>query len=297
MNPTASSEARRQLAARIAPAYSANEKVAAVLLAGSSARGDADRFSDIEIGVFWYEPPTDAERRQGVERAQGDLHRLYPYDPSGEAWADDWKIGRDLQHRPFSGISIDMLHVLVATVEKTIDSVVKQFDPDVAKQNLIAAIRTGICAHGEHLVTRWRRETDVYPAELMRAVIQRYAQIDHFWRLAMWRERGDLTGVHGKIVATHGVILQVLLAINSVYYFGVKHRDTLIRQLNIAPADLSGRMDACFDTNLVAGEEVLRLLIEEVYDLIERHVPRIDVERLRTIFRYRRPPWDGSPPK
>src|SRR5438128_720717 len=72
---------RQALARQIAPAYAADPKVAAVVgdgrlpVGGSSARGHADRHSDIEIGVFWHEPPADAERRAAVEQMGGDLIR------------------------------------------------------------------------------------------------------------------------------------------------------------------------------------------------------------------------------
>ena len=41
-----------------------------MILAGSTARGHAD-FSDIDLGVFWHEPPTEDERLAAVEQAGG----------------------------------------------------------------------------------------------------------------------------------------------------------------------------------------------------------------------------------
>ena len=89
---TPASAARRAAAERIAPVYAANPKVAAVILAGSTARGHADRFSDIELGVFWHEPPTDDERLAAIEQAGGELETVYPLED--DAWYDDWKLGR-----------------------------------------------------------------------------------------------------------------------------------------------------------------------------------------------------------
>jgi predicted nucleotidyltransferase len=62
------SQWRQEFARRIAPAYAANPNVAAIVLGGSSARGHADRYSDIEIGIFWHQPPTEAERQAAVAR-------------------------------------------------------------------------------------------------------------------------------------------------------------------------------------------------------------------------------------
>ena len=36
-------------------------------MAGSTRRGSADRYSDLEIDVYWSAPPTDAERRAAAE--------------------------------------------------------------------------------------------------------------------------------------------------------------------------------------------------------------------------------------
>lgn len=47
------SQWRYKLAQQVAPIYAANPHVAAVLVGGSTARGHAGRFSDIELGVFW----------------------------------------------------------------------------------------------------------------------------------------------------------------------------------------------------------------------------------------------------
>src|SRR5690349_7308634 len=80
----AASQWRLALARRVAAHYSDNPKVAAVIVGGSVSRGHADRYSDIEIGAFWHQPPIDAERlaaaTAAAQAAGGYVHRLYPYD-------------------------------------------------------------------------------------------------------------------------------------------------------------------------------------------------------------------------
>ena len=60
---------RVTVAETMAPRYAANDGVAAVLLAGSVARGLADARSDVEVDVYWHRPPSDAERRAIVDDA------------------------------------------------------------------------------------------------------------------------------------------------------------------------------------------------------------------------------------
>ena len=47
------SQWRAALARQVAPFIAANPDVQAIMLAGSTSRGNADRYSDVEIGVFW----------------------------------------------------------------------------------------------------------------------------------------------------------------------------------------------------------------------------------------------------
>jgi len=91
-------------------------------------------------------------------------------------------------------------------------------------------------------------------------------------------------------------VLHVLLGINHVYFFGFKWLDVVEHRLSIAPAGLSDRLRQVYQTEPVAGAQQLAALVEETYDLVEQHVPGVDVDRLRRIFRYRRPSWEQPPP-
>src|SRR5204863_7304282 len=83
------SQWRLAIARGVAASYAHNPAVAAIVGGGSTGRGHADRFSDIEVGVFWFRPPTDEERRSAAEGTGGYVHRIYPYEPEEEASSDD----------------------------------------------------------------------------------------------------------------------------------------------------------------------------------------------------------------
>jgi hypothetical protein len=288
---TPASAARRAAAERIAPVYAANPKVAAVILAGSTARGHADRFSDIELGVFWHEPPTEDERLAAVEQAGGELETLYPVED--DAWYDDWKLGRH-GGVPKSGVSIDMPHQTTATVEATLTAVLVRHDPDPLKQNTISAIVDGIPLHGYELLEEWRERANPYPGELATSVVRMHGQVSHFWRFRMLAARRNPLHAYMGIVSTHETVLHVLLAVNRVYYFGFKSLDAVMARLPIAPPDLDRRLRRAYELGADADAE-LRSLVEETYDLVERNVPNVDVDRLRRIFRYQRPLWNAEP--
>ena len=291
---------RLALARRVAAAYAANPSVAAVIVGGSTARGHADRYSDIEIGVFWHQPPTDEDRltaaRAAVEVIGGDVPRLYPYDPVGEVWEDDLFMGHSTSGQPATGVLVEIPHYTVDFIERVLDDVLERYDPSDLKQSLLAAIISGIPLHGEALIEGWRSRAATYPRELAVAVVQRHAQIDHFWRTDMFLERGNnLMLLYDTLVQVSKKLLYVLLALNRTYYSGLKWPHLQVNGLQIAPSDFYVRLAGVFQSEPRTAALELQTLVEEVYTLIEREMPEVDVDWLRGVFRWRRQPWDGPP--
>jgi hypothetical protein len=284
---------RRTFAEALAPAYAANAHVVALFAGGSTARGHADRYSDLEVGVLWDRPPTDAERADAIVAADGDLVRLYPAEEYGlgPVWADAWKIGR-LDGAPLTGVEVDMHHFLVERVEQVLGDVLDHFDPDLEKQSLIGAIATGIPLHGGDLLEGWRRRAAVYPEGLRVAVVGANAQIEGLWRLDAFAARDNPVAGYAVLTSAHEQLLRTLLGLNHTYYSGVKSLDAVVAGLELAPPDLPGRIRASYPLRPRESKEIVTALVEDMFDLVEAHVPEIDVRRLRAFLRYERPLWD-----
>src|SRR6185295_12696184 len=135
---------RMQLAQHVGATYAANPKVAVVLAGGSTARGHADRFSDVELGVFWHAPPEPSDRARAVEVMGADLLRLYPYDAQEEVWSDDFMIGRAASNQPKSGVLVEVVNHTVEFMERVLEDVLLNHQPDELKQNLIAGVLQGV---------------------------------------------------------------------------------------------------------------------------------------------------------
>jgi predicted nucleotidyltransferase len=284
---------RGAFAEQLAPAYAANPHIVAVFAGGSTARGHADRFSDLEVGVVWDRPPTDAERAEAIVKAEGDLVRLYPAEEYGlgPVWADAWKIGR-LDGAPLTGVEVDLHHFLVERVETVLAAVLDDFDPEVEKQSLVGAIATGIPLHGHDLLERWRQRAAVYPDGLRLAVVRANAQIEGLWRLDAFAARDNPVAGYAVLTAAHEQLLRTLLGLNRTYYSGVKSLDAVTARLELTPRNLLERLRASYPLRPGQSKEILAALVEETYDLIETHLPKIDVGRLRAFLRYERPLWD-----
>ena len=291
------SQWRHNLAQPLAPIYAANPHVAAVLLGGSTARGHADRYSDIELGVCWHQPPTDAERQAAANAIRGDLVRLYPYDPTEEVWCDDFMLGRAHPDQLKSGVLLEVVHYTTDFLNRAFDAVLQSYDPDPLKQNLIAGVADGVPLHNAALIQHWKERAAIYPEELAYAVVSRYVMIDHFWRWEMWLARSDnRMMLYQSYTQIQQQLLHVLLGLNRVYYFGFKWLDVVSERLAQQPPDLVQRLRQVYQLEPAEGAHALAALVDETYDLVEHHLPQIDIARLRSIFHYQRPFWDHAPP-
>jgi hypothetical protein len=282
---------RTELARHVAHAYASNPSVAAVVLGGSVARGHADEYSDLEVAVMWLTAPSEADRAQAIAAAGGDLVSLYPVED--DAWCDAWKVGRK-DGAPFTGVEVDMSHYLVETAERVLHDVVEACDPDPVKQLAVGGLLNGIALHGEDLVAGWQERAASYPDGLALAVVQAHAQIEGLWRLDAFAERDNPVAGYQVLVAAHEDLLHVLLGLNRAYYSGFKSLPAVVGELRIAPPDLLERLQAAYPLQAGRSKDLTTALVEDVHDLIETHVPEIDVQRLREILRYERPRWDGT---
>jgi len=129
---TALNEASRRRLARaqeIAPIYVGNPKVQALVVGGSVARGCADRYSDVEIGVFWSEHPSEAEFEAAMRLAGGSRWELDRFDAAQE----------DVHYEEYEvdGLKIDLRHMRVDRMERVLTAVLDEFETGEEWQTIV----------------------------------------------------------------------------------------------------------------------------------------------------------------
>ena len=158
------------LAQHIAPVYADNPRVRVVMVGGSVSRGCADQYSDLDIGVFWAEPPSDQERKRVIQRAGAELLSFEPYTAESEWGAGEhWGMSEVIiNSRRYTGTSmISVSHLTVAGMETCLIDVVRRYDTSLDKQSLIAAIQHGIPLYGQEALETWQQKA-TYPDERRR---------------------------------------------------------------------------------------------------------------------------------
>jgi hypothetical protein len=259
-----------------------------VLLSGSVARGIADRYSDIELMVFWDRAPRQRLRRLAAETGGGVLTACHPYDPDNEEWADDVLV---------CGVEIQVSHRTLPRTERWLADVLERASPDLVKQDLIALIRTAVVLHGEGLVTGWRQRTDRYPQQLALAMIQAHLDFRSAWQRRKLLDRGELLPLYEDLTATVRNVLLVLLGLNRIYFphLGFKWMRRLAAEFTVAPADLPARLDAVLTAAPATAVPVADALVADTLTLIADHLPQAGAAQDLALLWHERPVWDTAP--
>jgi len=280
---------RYGLAQQIASHVHANPKVAAMLVEGSVARDDADRSSDLDLAVFWAEPPTAKERRDIVTRAGGSYRHAWPSHGEPTGWSERFEL---------EGVPIDVRHTTVATTESLLAAVLERADPRLAKQQRLTALRSALPLVNLTLITHWQQQTAAYPHALAVAMVRKHLHFRPAWEQEQVAERNDLLLLYDSLCSAQKHLLLVLLGLNRLYYPGWRWVDRLMAQLHLAPHHLAPRFKELFgivSIDPLASVYQLHDLIEECFRLVETHMGEVDTRAARERFRRQRRAWEHAP--
>ena len=274
---------RLALAQKLAPYYCANPKVVAVAVAGSVALGYADRFSDLDLAVFWEAAPTDQERRESIKSARGRHAQLVPSSRDEARWSDTYEV---------DGIAIDVRHMDVGIARHILADVLEHSDPSLSKQRHLATFLSALpLADSSAVLTDWQSRAQVYPRELSAAMVRAHLRFRPGWELEMLAERSELLALYEAFCTTQKRMLLVLMGLNYLYFPGWRWVDRLLEQVPLVPVKLVSRCKQAFGIiriDPLAGVYELHDLIEESFRLVETHLSELDTAQARALFQERR---------
>jgi len=278
---------RLALAQKVAPIIATNPNVQAIMLAGSTSRGCADRYSDIEIAVFWSSPPSDEDRMAPIEPAGGVFWELDPYDEEHATWMEEWGIG---------GLKIDMRNRTIEGMERILSDVIDQYDTSSFKQEAISAVQYAVPLYKAPLIERWKEKLAHYPIELGRAMVRKNLL---FYEWCWWMEtllfRGDVPLFYNELSEATFQALRMLIGLNGIYHPGNKWMDRLIDEMRIVPANLAARIKAVFHMETRLAVEEIKNLILEVYNLVDTHMAEVSTTEARRLLVRQRAQFEQPP--
>lgn len=280
--------ARLELARRLGAGYAKNPKAALVLASGSTGRGTADQFSDLELDVYWHEPPTGDERRAAALAGGADSVDLFPYEE--EEWAEDIRMG---------DFKVGTSTFLVSTMERYLGQVcVTAGDPAPLAQMRLYEILHAEMLYGDgRLLASWRERAAEYPPTLARTMLRQNLNFEGFgYDEDVMAARDDVILLYTTFSSVARQVLGALLAVNKIYLPNpnFKHVAEIIGEMAHTPPDLLARLKSAYRLPPAEGVLALHGVIADVFDLVDRHLPGFDTAPYRAHMARRRPVLKGD---
>jgi hypothetical protein len=279
-------EWRLDFARQMAHMYQKSPKVRVIVISGSVSRGQADSYSDIELDLFWQEPPTDEERLRPIDQVNG---RVLMFEPcQDDEWSEDYMV---------NDIQMDLSNFLVATMDQYIADVLAG-DTAVHKHLRMAAMQTAIPLYGHEQVKKWQAQI-TYPQVLAQAIVRenlRFEALGVWYLRDVLLAREDFLMLHDVFCRMQRRILGALCGLNRIFVHHphYKWQDDLICQMFFKPAKLAARLKQVFLVDPPEGIALLHNLLEETIALVETNMPGIDVSRSYEAIRWQRRPLENA---
>lgn len=267
----AETEHLRFLARRVVRAAVGPIPVRAALLAGSAGRGNADRFSDIDLLFYVDEVPTNEAIAQ-VRNEVGGVEPRKRHEPTDYANDEEFQL---------DGVRTEVSFTTVERIEWQLDQLLVELD-DIAspRQKFLAGLAEGLPLYGEPLIERWQRRLREYPEAFRLEMIRRHWNFFPLWYYGeamalrdseLWRLDALLEGAFN--------LLGVLAGLNRLYFarFELKRTHDLVARMELAPPMLADRLEALFRLPPPEAAQSFGALVEETRQLVCRELPDLEL--------------------
>jgi hypothetical protein len=279
------------IAGTVAAAYQSDLNLLAVLVGGSVGRGHPDRWSDLELGVFWRTLPPPEQLSTLANQSGAMDRRSWPYDPTLRAAEEEfWLSG--LAGR---GLLVELQHQTLADLAASLDELLIKLNPDPYLLTVASALSRGVVLTGATMLGPAQQRAATYPEPLAVAVATRHGQIDNFWRWQMFADRSDLIALRAHFADAVERLAHLLFAANRRWWPGRKWLLHELANLQHVPTGTVEALHLAATASPSEAAPVLIELIEATYDVAERQLPDLDIARLRRIFRFQRQPLEEMP--
>ncbi|WP_078394089.1 GNAT family N-acetyltransferase [Shouchella patagoniensis] len=263
----------QQVAAQLATYYGKNDKVEAVILGGSVAKGWEDSYSDIELLVLWTEAPADEDRKKPIQAVDGKILSFEAFEE--EEWSEAYVT---------EGIKLEISSFLTSTITDWLKDVVDDFDDDVNKQMIASLLVTGKSLYGGDVFEYLHKKAIAYPGQLGNNMVANHINLGNSWsnREALLF-RGDWFMLRAVMQSVQSKVLAQLFGLNRVYLQHplYKWQKKCVETMYIKPERFTERMEKVILSHPAEGLPILETLVKDLIKLITIHEPSIQIDQKR----------------
>ena len=263
------------LAKRNIKTYIANPEAKAAMVTGSTAKGQADFYSDVEMFIYYDELPSIDKLRSARQQNRGSEPILTFDDRSDGHFGEFYFV---------DGVEFQIGNVTIAFWKQQMATVLQELDVTSPLQKALAGMLDCIPLYGEKLIQEWKRQIADYPDGLAQAMVEKYLDFFPIWALQERLVTRDSTIFQHQIRLELGQnLLGVLAGLNRLYYstFQFKRMRQFIEKINIAPENLYMRLESLYHQEPLSAASQLKELVAETVELVELYMPAIDTSKVR----------------
>jgi Domain of unknown function (DUF4037) len=278
---------RISLAHKIAPAFIANPKVKACFVFGSAALGISDQYSDLELAFIWSQLPSVEDLQAIAQRVGVKGWEIEPYGAAKQEWLEQFYL---------YDMKVEAGHWAQDTINSIVIDVVEHYDVSqnglvFEKQARVFHLQRAVVLQGEDIIKQWQTQLSPYPEELAVAMVQKHLNFRPFDGQHILTDRLEIPMLYENKCAIVRRLLNILFGLNRIYHPGFKWTRYWAEEMSIKPSSFFNRLERVFQSDAVSGIHELRQLVEEVFDLVERTLPQVDLKQQREIFDRTYPRW------
>ncbi|GAB4182369.1 MAG: DUF4037 domain-containing protein [Coleofasciculaceae cyanobacterium] len=278
---------RISLADKIAPAFTANPAVEACFVFGSAALGISDQYSDLELAFVWSHLPSAEELRTTAQNVGVEGWEIEPYGEAKQRWLEQFYL---------YGMKVEAGHWTREMIDNIVMDVVERYDVSqyglvFEKQAIAFHLQHAVVLQGEDIIRQWQTQLSPYPEELAVAMVQKHLNFRPFDGQHILTERLEIPMLYENKCAIVRRLLNILFGLNRIYHPGFKWTRYWAEEMSIKPSSFFNRLERVFQADAASGIHELRQLVEEVFDLVERTLPQVDLKQQREMFARLNPRW------
>ncbi len=257
---------RRELARELSSAYAEHECVKMICLGGSAARGISDRWSDLDIIVYW--DAMDEEWIRNEPLAGMGIHRTDLMSFAPDTFTESYHM---------DGLKVDFGHVTLDSWKEWVEPFIKAESDDPDLLGMVGGFLDSICLYGREMHDGWRERLKIYPAELVEKVVKSNLRIYVKGYLThQCLDRGDVLAFQDGMCSMLKKMLNITAAINGICFSASEPRwvDYYLDRFSLKPLELEADKIGWMLANPgEESEDMLYRIVDGVLDLIAQEVP------------------------
>ena len=263
---------RIELAEALAPYYTQHQQIQMIVLGGSPSRGLADKYSDLDVIVYWEAIDFDWLMIPPLALAGGQRKFLNTHEATA------------IEHYYFNTLKVDFAHITLSLWETWADDLQKRFETTGYKQKSVAGFLEAKVLYGDELYKEWYGRLSYYPVQLAQQVVRE--QMRFFVEgclLHQGLERGEILFYYDSICLMLKRVLTIIGGLNRVYFSVDEPRwiPHALAKMPICPPYTWQRMQGILNGDRKQALISLYELIYDVLALVEKQMPDIDVAPIR----------------